>query len=267
MIKLLRYLSTKQSFLVFVFLELIALILTIKAHDYAQMKTQSLQVAFAGNVNNVINNVEEHFYLKSYNDSLLKQNALLLEQLQRKITDNTSIPGSLPEQYSYFPAFVISNQYNLQHNTLLINKGETNGINPDTGVLSTNGIIGVVQKTSSHFAKVISLLNKNLKINVALKHTNYSGFLQWPGKVPNEFEVVDLPVNAPIKKGDTIVTGGMSGIFPKGIPIGKITGYRLVPGRKSYEIFIKSFTDMTAVGPVYVINNRLKTEMDSLTKP
>ncbi len=264
MIKLLRYLSTRQSFLLFVFLEIIALILTVKAHDYALLKTNNLQTALAGNINQSLYSVQKHFSLQSYNDSLINQNARLLEKLQHLKTGNVTIPEPIPGQYRYIPAFVISNQYNLQHNSLIINKGERDGVQPETGVLSTNGIVGVVQKTSDHYAKVISILNKNLKINVALKNTNYSGFLQWPGQDPNNFEVIDLPVNAPVKKGDTIVTGGMSGVFPKGIPVGYITGYRMVTGQKSYKINIKSFSDMTALGPVYVIKNRLKSELDSL---
>ncbi len=267
MIKLLRYLSGRQSFLLFVLLEIIALILTIKAHDYALTKTHSLQTAISGNFNRTIYGVRQHFSLKSYNESLIKQNALLLKLLQMSKIDTALIPPTLPEQYHFIPAFVISNQYNLQHNTLLINKGYNDGVQPDSGVISTNGIVGVVQKTSPHFSKVISILNKNLKVNVALKQTNYSGFLQWPGKDPNTFEVVDLPVDAPVKKGDTIVTGGMSGIFPKNIPVGYITGYQLVTGRKSYKVSVKSFSNMTALGPVYIVKNRLKTEMDSLLKP
>ena len=250
--------------MVFVFLELIALILIIKANNYAQLKTHDFQTAIAGSVNRKINLINRHFYLQTYNDSLLKQNAYLLEQLQNKHQNTSAIPASLPGQYQYIPAYVISNQYDLQHNNLLINKGEANGVQPDNGVITTDGIAGVVQKTAAHYAKVISILNKSLKINVALKNTNYSGFLQWNGKDPNRFEVVDLPVNAPIKKGDTIITGGMSGIFPKGIPVGQITGYQLVPGRKSYEIHINSFSDMTNLGPVYVIKNHMKTEIDSL---
>ncbi len=264
MIKLLRYLSTKRSFLVFVFLELIALVLIIKTNDYAQLKTHDFQTAIAGSFNQKINIINRHFYLQIYNDSLLKQNTYLLKQLQNRDQNTNAIPAVLPGQYQYIPAYVISNQYNLQHNTLLVNKGEIDGVQPDNGVIATNGIAGVVQKTSLHYAKVISILNKSLKINVALKNTNYSGFLQWTGKDPNRFEVIDLPVNAPIKKGDTIITGGMSGIFPKGIPVGQIYGYHTVPGRKSYVIYIKSFADMTDLGPVYVIKNRLKTEIDSL---
>ena len=264
MIKLLKYLASKQNFLVFVFLELIALILIIKTNNYTQLKTHNYQTEIAGNINKITNIINRHFYLQTYNDSLLKQNANLLNQLQDKRHNANNIPPTLPGQYQYIPAYVISNQYALQHNTLLIDKGESSGVKPETGVITTNGIVGIVQKTSLHYAKVISILNKNLKINVALKNTNYSGFLQWTGKGTNRFEVIDLPVNAPIKKGDTIITGGMSGIFPKGIPIGKIFGYRLVPGKKSYVIFIKSFSDMTNLGPVYVIKNRLKTEIDSL---
>ena len=267
MIKLLRYLSSRQSFLLFVLLEIIALILIIGAHDYALTKTHSLQTVISGNFNRTIYAFRQHFSLKSYNDSLIKQNALLLKILQMSKRDTTFMPPALPEQYHFIPAFVISNQYNLQHNTLLINKGRNDGVLPDSGVISTNGIVGVVQKTSPHFSKVISILNKNLKVNVALKHTNYSGFLQWPGNDPNTFEVIDLPVDAPLKKGDTVVTGGMSGVFPKNIPVGYVVGYNLVTGRKSYKVRIKSFADMTALGPVYIVKNRLKTEMDSLLNP
>ncbi len=264
MIKLLRYLSSKQSLLLFVFLELISLILIIKTHDYARLKTHSFQTAMAGKINRQINMVNRHFYLQSYNDSLLTQNARLLQLLQENRQNPITLPDILPEQFQYIPAYVISNQYNLRHNTILINKGEKDSVKPDYGVITPNGIAGVVQKTSSHYAKLISILNKSLKINVALKNTNYTGFLQWPGNDPNRFEVIDLPVNAPIKEGDTIITGGMSGIFPKGIPVGQITGFEPVPGRKSYVIYINSFSDMTNLGPVFVVKNKFKSEIDSL---
>jgi len=99
---------------------------------------------------------------------------------------------------------------------------------------------------------------------VALAHTNYTGFLKWNGQNPNEFDIVDMPVNAGVKKGDTIVTSGMSSYFPKGIPIGIITDFKTLQGRKSYVIKIKTLTDLTNIGPVYVIKNHFKQEIDSL---
>ncbi|HFX17979.1 MAG TPA: rod shape-determining protein MreC, partial [Flavobacteriales bacterium] len=64
--------------------------------------------------------------------------------------------------------------------------------------------------------------------------------------------------------GDTIITSGFSNVFPKGIPIGTITGFNTVPGRKSYIIKMKTLIDMTNIGPVYVVKNNFKQELDSL---
>ncbi len=263
MSKLLRFLAGKQSLLIFVFLELISLVLIINTHNYAQLKTHDFQTGLAGNINQRLNTINRYFYLQNYNDSLLHQNTRLLNKLnqpQNKLDKN----GALAYQFSFIPAYAISNQYNLDHNTILINKGSQDSIRPESGVISTHGIVGVIQKTSAHFAKVISILNKSSKINVALIHTNYTGFLQWRHQNPNQFEITDMPTNARIKIGDTIITSGMSSIFPKGIPIGTITGFKTLAGRKSYVIKLKSFMDYTNIGPVYVIKNNLKTEIDSL---
>jgi rod shape-determining protein MreC len=123
-----------------------------------------------------------------------------------------------------------------------------------------------VQKTSENYARIISILNKDTKLNVALKHTNFTGFMLWKDNDPNKFSIIDMPADAPIKTGDTIITSGVSSVFPKGIAIGKITDYETVPGRKSYKINIKTFMDMTNIGPVYVVKNKFKKQIDSLIK-
>jgi len=261
MIKLLRLLIAKKSFLFFILLELISLLLIVKTHHYAQVKTNDWQTAISGRIQQKLNVINRHWYLQKHNDSLLKQNARLLKQLNEKQAESGP---ALPGQFDYIPAYALSNQYHLEHNSIIINKGQKDGVMPESGVISTNGIVGVVQKTSAHFARVISILNKSSKISVALAHTNYTGFLQWPHTGPNNFEITDMPVDAKIKKGDTIITSGLSSIFPKGIPVGSITDFKTVPGRKSYVIEVKSFTDMTNIGPVFVVKNRYKKEIDSL---
>jgi len=261
MIKLIRFLTAKKSFMLFVFLELVALILIINSHNYAQLKTHSLKTSVAGAINSKLSVIESHFKLKAYNRELMQQNSRLLNQItQPKLQQ---VP-QLESQYSFVPAFVVSNQYVFSHNNLLINKGRKDSIFPEMGVVAPTGIVGIVQKTSRNFASVLSVLNTATKINVALKNTNYTGFLQWEGRNPNIFSVIDMPVNARIKKGDTIITSGVSNIFPKGIAIGEIIDFKTVSGRKSYNIKIRSFTDMTNLGPVYVVQNKYKKEIDSL---
>ncbi len=261
MIKLLQLLATKKSFLLFVLLELIAFILIIDAHDYAKTKTYSLETEVSGFVNNNLNGIHHYFELDKINDSLQTQNARLLTELTRKKDSNLY----REDQLEYLPAYVISNQYKFDNNTILINKGRKDGIQPEMGVINSNGIVGVVQQTSQHFAKLVSVLNRHSKISVSLKNTRYTGFLQWNHTDPNIFSVVDMPVNANITQGDTIVTSGISNIFPKGIPVGKIINFEKVPGLKSYRISILSFTDMTNLDAVYVIKNKLKQEFDSIS--
>ncbi len=262
MIKLLRFLTARKSFVLFITLELISIILIIKTHNYAQTKTHSLQTAISGSMDNKLSAIHNYFNLQRYNDSLLQQNAFLLKALANQNSEGVK-PGIF-NQYEVIPAYALSNQYNLNHNSLIINKGQNNGVLPEMGVIGTNGVVGIIQKTSGHYARVISILNKSTKLNVALAHTNYTGFLQWKSNDPNLFSIVDMPENAQIKIGDTIVTSGVSSIFPKGIPIGSIIDFETVPGRKSYKINLKTFMDMTNIGPVYVIKNRYKKEIDSL---
>jgi len=247
--------------MLFILLELISIVLIINTHNYAQTKTHSLKTGISGAINEKLAFIEQHLYLKKHNQELLEQNARLLKLIHNPPKKEAI---NLPDQYDFVPAFVISNQYTFSHNTILINKGRKDSVQPEMGVIGYKGIVGIVQKTSKNYAKVLSVLNTDIKINVALKNTNYTGFLVWNGQNPNNFSVIDMPVNAQIKVGDTIITSGVSNIFPKGIGIGTITNYTTVAGRKSYQIKLQTFTDMTNLGPVYVIKNNYKKEIDSL---
>jgi len=263
MFQLLRFFASKKSFLFFIFLELISLFLITTANNYAGLKTYDFQIAISGKVNNFFGAFHRFLNYKNQNDLLLKQNSILVQQSLNpdKNLINTTYKQA---QFEVIPAYVVSNQYHFNNNIILINKGDKDGVIPEAGVIGTNGIIGIVQNTSSHFSKVVSVLNNNSKISVALKGTNYTGFLRWDGNNPNTFNIIDMPVNAQVKVGDTIITSGMSSVFPKGIIVGSIQEYNIVPGLKTYEIVVKTFMDMTNIGPVYIIKNNYKSEIDSL---
>ncbi len=259
MLKLLLYLTRKKSFLLFVLLELVALILIIDTHTYSKIKHYSFNTAVSGFVNERLNIINYRLNLSKENKALAKQNALLL----RGITNNTGVIG---DQFDFVSCYVISNQYQFENNSIVLNVGSKNGVFPEMGVIGTNGIIGIIQNTSEHFAQVISILNTHSKISVSLKHTNHKGFLQWNAINPNYFDVVDVPLNATIGIGDTLVTSGISSVFPKGIPVGEIIDFKELSDRKSYKIVLKSFMDMTNLGTAYVIKNKLKKEFDSIKK-
>ena len=110
-------------------------------------------------------------------------------------------------------------------------------------------IIGITQSVSENYATVQSILNENSKINVRLINSPHFGTLEWDAKDYNILQLADLPIQANIQKGDTLITGGKSIIFPEGIPVGIIEDFRVENNDYSF-VNVRLFNDMSAIGPV-----------------
>jgi rod shape-determining protein MreC len=108
-----------------------------------------------------------------------------------------------------------------------------------------------IENTSPNYATVISILNKKSQINAKIKKSNHFGSLIWNGKSTGFVQLVDVPRLAAIRKGDTIVTGGQSVIFPKYNNIGTIDKIEIDNQTNYYTITVRLFNDMTNLGHVY----------------
>ena len=161
---------------------------------------------------------------------------------------------------------MLKNSYQNQRNFLTLNIGSDDGIQPEMGVISKNGIVGVVHSVSKNYSNVISILNKDLKINVRTNKNPAFGSLVWSGASPLEFKIEDIVSNAKLSLGDTLITGGMSSYFPLGIPIGKITKLNKIKGSGYYSIDAILFNDLSQIYYVYVLENTDFHEIKSLQK-
>jgi rod shape-determining protein MreC len=156
---------------------------------------------------------------------------------------------------------VIHNSYSSPENYLTINSGSNQGVKTDMGVVNDLGIVGIVEKTSANYATVQSILNLNSKINAKLKKSNHFGTLIWDGKNTGYVQLIDIPRLSSARKGDTIVTGGQSDIFPENIGIGTIEKLYLEDKTNYYYIDIRLFNDMTNLGHVYIIKSKDREEI------
>jgi rod shape-determining protein MreC len=147
---------------------------------------------------------------------------------------------------------------------LLLNKGKRDSIKQDLGVISSEGLVGIIDNTSKKYATVISILNKTSRISAQLKKSNHFGSLIWNGKSPYLVQLTEIPKIAPIEIGDNIVTSGRSSIFPKDIPIGTIESFNLDAAQNYYVIDVKLFNDMTSMEHVYIIENKDVSEINAL---
>ncbi len=265
--QIVNFFIRNKNFLLFLLLLFISLVLTIQSHSYHKSKFISSTNFLSGGVYDWSYNITKYFKLADYNKRLLSENAYLRNQLHLLDTDTVQQyidTASFGRPFTFSKALVIRNDYNKIDNYILIDKGKKDSVHADMGVVTDKGIIGIVEQTSNHYSRVISILNSNSEINAGLKKTNHYGTLTWDGKDPNIVQLEAIPRQAPIKKGDSIITAGYSTIFPKGIGIGTIEDFDLDQNNSYYNINVKLHNDMTNIGFVYTIKNNNRKEIESL---
>ncbi|MFD0835235.1 rod shape-determining protein MreC [Mariniflexile aquimaris] len=265
--QIINFIIRNKNFLLFLLLFSIAFVFTIETHSYHKSKFFNSANFLTGGIYSSVNNFTGYLNLKSQNQLLAEENnrlKMILFNAENK-KDSTYLDTiTYSGTYKFTMANVIRNTYSGANNVLLLNKGKNDGLKQDLGVISSKGIVGVIDKTSKHYATVISVLNTANKLSAQLKKTNHFGTLSWNAKSPYFVQLIDVPKIAPIKKGDTIITSGRSSIFPKGIPIGLIYDFKLDAAENYYEINIKLFNDMTNIEHVYTIENIDATEINKL---
>ena len=264
--QIVNFLIKYRNFLLFVFLLFLSLVFTIQSHSYHRSKFVNSANFLSGGIFTGIDNISSYFDLKTHNEQLLTENSLLRQQL---LNTRDSISQEIDTtrfgtQFQITTAKVINNNYSHKDNFLTLKAGSKAGIKQDLGVITSEGIVGIVDKVSPRYATVVSILNSNSQINAKLKKSNHFGILVWKGGDPNLVDLVDVQSKAPVKQGDTIVTGGKSTIFPEGIGIGTIAQFKLDPTENFYSIKVKLFNDMTNVGHVYIIENLDREEIQTL---
>ncbi|MFA5298202.1 MAG: rod shape-determining protein MreC [Lutibacter sp.] len=258
-----------RYFLLFIVLEILAFVIIIQDYSYQQSKFVNSANYISGGIYSKVNSVNEFFHLKKNNQLLSEENARLKNLLGKRENSYASDTFKVIDtsqyfqKYEYSTAKVINNNYTKRNNFLTINKGSKNGLTPDLGIINSKGVIGVIKNISANYATVISILNSNSKINVRLKKSNHFGTLVWDGKDYNVTQVIDIPRQALVRIGDTIVTGGKSAIFPEGIEIGVVRDF-IYEQNKYQQINVLLFNDMSAIGEVQIVKNLHKDEQVTL---
>jgi rod shape-determining protein MreC len=265
--QILNFVIKNKTFLLFLLLFSIALALTIQSHSYHRSKFINSANGLTGGVYSLANSVDKYFDLERENLQLSEENRKLREALfnTENTTDSSFIDNTYSKgKYKVTKAEIYKNSYSNTNNYLTINKGENHGIKQDFGVITSKGIVGIIDNTSGNYATVLSILNKKSRINSKLKSSNHIGSLTWNGDSPVFVQLMDVSKFAPVKVGDTIVTGGQSSIFPKGIGIGTIASFETDVTGDTYTIQVQLFNDMTNIGTIYILENLDKYEIKAL---
>lgn len=262
--RIINFILRNRSSLLYLLLLLISLGLTIQNNAYHRSRYFNAANWLTGTIYGASFSLTSYFDLRTENAALQEENRRLRTLLFGRSTQDSIRLDTAGLAYEVLSASVIKNSYAEANNYLTIDKGSQDGLAQDMGVISTSGVIGIVEATSANYASVQSILNSKTSINAKIGGTDQFGSLTWDREDFRLVQLEDIPRQVPLQIGDTIVTGGMSSIFPEGIPIGVIEQFDLYENQSFYAIDVRLFNDMTNLKPVYVIRNRNRQEIREL---
>lgn len=268
---LLALLRRYNFFLLFLLLEVAAVLLIIRHTNYQSAAIINATNNLTGGVYNTFTNITEYFSLKQTNQHLAQEYSRIRNAYPGAfyISDTGSfyVDDSLfLRKYRYRAAKIINKTIDKRNNYIMLNKGSRLGIKKDMGVVSHNGIVGIVVGVSENFSSVMSLLHKQSQISAKLKKNNQLGSVVWNGMDYRQATLQDIPNHIQLEKGDTIVSSGYSFIFPEAVMIGTIKEIQLPPGENFYDIKLDLSTDFSTLRYVYIIENLMQEEQRLLEK-
>jgi rod shape-determining protein MreC len=271
-----NFLAFIRRFRVLLFFALLqGFALTVYFTFSAFPRTQYLTTAssVSGTVMDWRNDITKHFELSNSNKKLQAENAKLRDQLLENMIALSAPLGmdsvvltkeDYMQRFEYIPGTIISSSFSRRNNYFTLNIGKKQGVKRGMGVISDKGIVGVVHNVSEHFSVIKSCLTKDINTDILIVESGEPGFLEWDGRDPRRGSMTGVSNDRSIKKWSRIVTGGKSGIFPRGIPVGKVEKSKPVEGQPVWDVTVLFAENFRTVQYVYVVKNILKAEQDKL---
>ncbi|HEX7136691.1 MAG TPA: rod shape-determining protein MreC [Vicinamibacterales bacterium] len=137
--------------------------------------------------------------------------------------------------------------------SIVLDSGSASGVEINDAVVNANGLIGRVVLTTKDMSKVQLVIDNNCAVGVLLERTRREGVLRGDGT--GNAQLYDIPSLADVLPGDQVLTAGIDGIYPKGIPVGTV-----VRADKGPELFknirVKPSVDFGSIEEVIIIHTR-----------
>lgn len=126
-----------------------------------------------------------------------------------------------PPEAKYVTARVIAEEGDAFSHSLIAYTGHINKVKKGQVALSDKGVVGRIDKVGEMYSKIILITDINSKIPVMVERTRVRGILS--GDNTSVPKMIFIPLSAKLTVGDRIITSGVAGVFPPGLPVGKIS--------------------------------------------
>ncbi|MCF6183572.1 MAG: rod shape-determining protein MreC [Bacteroidales bacterium] len=255
-----NFIKSAHFFLLFLVLESFSIFLIVKNTDKKLVFLNSAN-SVSGFFHKESSYISDYFSLRTDNQRLIKENNRLKNYITLLKPKKHLFSADLENiGYYYKYAEVVKNSVNKPNNILTVNKGSSDGIYENMAVVSDEGIVGITAIIGKRYTTVISVLNSKLGISAKIKRTGFHGIIKWDEKNPEYVLLTDIPVYTSLYKGDEVVTGGYSAIFPEGMKIGTVSEFKKDKQSTFFIIKVKLSQDFRKLNNVYLVDYKGRKE-------
>ena len=126
------------------------------------------------------------------------------------------------------------------------------------GVICADGVVGVVSAVSEKYSLVVPIIHTQISISCQLQNNGQICGTDWDGKDYRYVHLTELSRHIDVHQGDTVVTSGLTPVFPEGIHIGEISQTTLNPGDNYHNTKLRISTDYKSLKYVQILKNKNK---------
>lgn len=225
--------------------------------------TSPVQAVVSWSLEKVISSFENYVYLwHTHQDNLMliEENRKLLNSIAnlREIQqENIRLQKLLKfeEQYNIqsIVARVIAKDVSSEFRSLRINRGESSGIKRNMAVVTQEGVVGRVLRTTAHTSDVVTILDLLSAVDTIVERSRARGVVE--GLTDELCQLKYVLRTDDIVPGDILISSGLGGIFPKGVAVGTVSKVNRRPFGITQDVEVKPSVDFTKIEEVLVVTN------------
>lgn len=196
----------------------------------------------------------ENEELKNKN-SELEQSLRELEILKAEnetLKEYVNLKDKYPD-YETIPAYIINKDITNYNDTIVINVGAKDGIQPDMTVIADQGLVGHVISTTETTAKVQTIIDTASSVSCTISTSRDAIIVTGTLEKESTLKATYISTDATILENDKVETSGLGGIYPKGITIGTITEIAETKNITDRYAYVETAVDFKKLETVLVI--------------
>ncbi|RJR19509.1 MAG: rod shape-determining protein MreC [Desulfobacteraceae bacterium] len=194
---------------------------------------------------------EENISLKKENDDLRRELSIYRELLSgcERLEELFQFRKSLEHQT--MAARVVGLDPSGLFRSVIIDKGGRDGLDLDMAVINARGVVGRIVSISYNYSKVLLIIDQNSSVDSFVQRSRERGMVKGVSEKLCKLEYVAQTGDVMVE--DIVVTSGLEGIFPKGVPLGKVSAVRSSEGGLFKDIDIEPAVSFSRLEEVLVV--------------